>query len=140
MCTWSNTCFFIFWSLSHKTVVLNNLDCMRIPNYLYTMFDIFLFKCWLTAIFFFTVWQNRDDKGHTQSWLCNQVFNELFLWRESETKIWNVRIHAYTSFNEKTAGKKNNLCQGRALNNHALRFKNHFVNENYYKYYIKTIW
>lgn len=46
----------------------------------------------------------------------------------------------YTSFNEKTAGKKNNLCQGRALNNHALRFKNHFVNENYYEYYIKTIW
>lgn len=96
----------IFWSLSHRTVVLNNLDCMRIPNFLYTMFDIFLFKCWLTAIFFFTVWQNRDDKGHTQSWLCNQVFNELFLWRESETKIWNVRIHAYTGFNEKTAGKK----------------------------------
>lgn len=32
--------------------MLNNLDCMRIPNFLYTMFDIFLFKCWLTAIFF----------------------------------------------------------------------------------------
>lgn len=36
--------------------------------------------------------------------------------------------------------KKYNLCQGRGWDNNALWFKNHFVNENYYEYYIKTIW